>query len=141
MLREYHAAMGALIVEHGGTLEHFAGDGMMVFFNDPVLAGGPRRARRAHGRGDARRVRRALAAVGASAATSSASASASRPATPRSGRIGFEGRYDYGMVGMAVIIASRLSSAAAEANQILLNPRAHAAVDDTRDVEGVGELS
>ena len=36
VLREYHAAMGALIVEHGGTLEHFAGDGMMVFFNDPV---------------------------------------------------------------------------------------------------------
>ena len=37
VLREYHAAMGRLIVEHGGTLEHFAGDGMMVFFNDPVL--------------------------------------------------------------------------------------------------------
>ena len=37
VLREYHAAMGELIVEHGGTLEHFAGDGMMVFFNDPVL--------------------------------------------------------------------------------------------------------
>ena len=36
LLREYHAMMGALIVEHGGTLEHFAGDGMMVFFNDPV---------------------------------------------------------------------------------------------------------
>ena len=36
LLREYHGAMGALIVEHGGTLEHFAGDGMMVFFNDPV---------------------------------------------------------------------------------------------------------
>jgi len=37
LLREYHAAMGELIVEHGGTLEHFAGDGMMIFFNDPVL--------------------------------------------------------------------------------------------------------
>src|SRR5204863_4571276 len=36
VLREYHKAMGELIVEHGGTLEHFAGDGMMVFFNDPV---------------------------------------------------------------------------------------------------------
>src|SRR5205823_12956737 len=36
VLRDYHQAMGALIVEHGGTLEHFAGDGMMVFFNDPV---------------------------------------------------------------------------------------------------------
>ncbi len=37
LLREYHAPMGELIVEYGGTLEHFAGDGMMVFFNDPVL--------------------------------------------------------------------------------------------------------
>ena len=37
VLRDYHREMGELIVEHGGTLEHFAGDGMMVFFNDPVL--------------------------------------------------------------------------------------------------------
>ena len=36
MLRDYHAAMGALIVDHGGTLEHFAGDGIFVFFNDPI---------------------------------------------------------------------------------------------------------
>src|SRR5258705_9225885 len=36
VLREYHVAMGRLIVEHEGTLERFAGDGMMVFFNDPV---------------------------------------------------------------------------------------------------------
>jgi len=56
------------------------------------------------------------------------------------GRIGFEGRYDYGMVGTAVIIAARLSSAA-EANQILLNPRAHAAVDQLVDVEEVGDLT
>jgi class 3 adenylate cyclase len=55
------------------------------------------------------------------------------------GRIGFEGRYDYGMVGTAVIVASRLSSAAG-ANQILLNPRAHAAVEELVDVEEVGEL-
>ncbi|MBM4298005.1 MAG: adenylate/guanylate cyclase domain-containing response regulator [Deltaproteobacteria bacterium] len=36
VLREYHAAMGQLIVEHEGTLEHFAGDGMLIFFNDPL---------------------------------------------------------------------------------------------------------
>jgi class 3 adenylate cyclase len=56
------------------------------------------------------------------------------------GRIGFEGRYDYGMVGAAVIVASRLSSAA-EANQILLNPRAHAAVEELVEVENVGDLA
>ena len=55
------------------------------------------------------------------------------------GRIGFEGRYDYGMVGTAVIVASRLSSAASP-NQILLNPRAHAAVEELVDVEDVGAL-
>src|SRR5918995_2112008 len=36
VLREYHAALGGLITEYGGTLEHFAGDGVMVFFNDPL---------------------------------------------------------------------------------------------------------
>ena len=44
MLRAYHGRVGELIAAHGGTLEHFAGDGMMVFFNDPVAA---RRARAA----------------------------------------------------------------------------------------------
>ena len=41
VLREYHEAMGRLILEHEGTLERFAGDGMMVFFNDPVPVGNP----------------------------------------------------------------------------------------------------
>ena len=47
VLREYHAEMGRLILEHEGTLERFTGDGMMIFFNDPVPvpeAGGPRGA-------------------------------------------------------------------------------------------------
>jgi class 3 adenylate cyclase len=56
------------------------------------------------------------------------------------GRIGFEGRYDYGMVGTAVIVASRLSSAAL-AGQILLNPRTHAAVDGLIRTAEVGELA
>ncbi len=128
VLREYHAAMGTLIVAHGGTLEHFAGDGMMVFFNDPVLQ--PDHAERA--------VRMALGmraeferlaarwsrlgydlGLGIGIATGYATL----------GRIGFEGRYDYGMIGTAVIVASRLSSAA-EADQVLINPRTHAAVEE-----------
>jgi class 3 adenylate cyclase len=55
------------------------------------------------------------------------------------GRIGFEGRYDYGMTGPVVPTAARLSSAAA-AGQILLSPRSHAAVEDVVDVEEIGEL-
>src|SRR5205823_14051588 len=47
VLREYHAEMGMLIVAHEGTLERFTGDGMMIFFNDPVpVPDGPARALR-----------------------------------------------------------------------------------------------
>ena len=41
VLREYHAEMGKLILEHEGTLERFTGDGMMIFFNDPVPVADP----------------------------------------------------------------------------------------------------
>jgi class 3 adenylate cyclase len=139
LLREYHAHMGTLIVEHGGTLEHFAGDGMLVFFNDPVPQ--PDHVERAVRMAVAMRDMFAgLAAkwarlgfelgLGVGIATGYATL----------GRIGFEGRYDYGMVGTAVIIASRLSSVA-EADQILLNPRAHAAVEQLVDVQSVGDLA
>ena len=83
-LREYHAAMGALIVAHEGTLEHFAGDGFMTFFNDPVLQ--PDHAARAIGLAVAMRERFAeIARSGDGAATSSRSGSASRPGTRRWG--------------------------------------------------------
>ena len=138
LLREYHAMMGTQIVDFGGTLEHFAGDGMMIFFNDPVPQ--PDHVERA--------VRMAIAmrdTFGALAARWSklgyelglGIGIATGYATL--GRIGFEGRYDYGMVGTAVIVASRLSSAAGS-DQILLNPRAHAAVEGLVEAEPVGEL-
>jgi class 3 adenylate cyclase len=139
LLREYHKQMGELIVAHGGTLEHFAGDGMMVFFNDPVPQ--PDHVARAVRMAVAMRERFASLAgrwaklgfelgFGVGIATGYATL----------GRIGFEGRYDYGMVGAAVIVASRLSSAA-EAGQILLNPRAYAAVEELVEVEEVGALT
>jgi adenylate cyclase len=138
VLREYHAAMGALIVEHGGTLEHFAGDGMMVFFNDPVLqedhvARAVRMAIAMRSRFDGLAARWHKAGhelgLGIGIATGYATL----------GRIGFEGRYDYGMVGPAVIVASRLSSAAT-AGQILVAPKASAVVEGLVDVEPVGEI-
>ena len=36
LLRQYHAAIGEIIIKYSGTLEHYAGDGVMVFFNDPI---------------------------------------------------------------------------------------------------------
>jgi class 3 adenylate cyclase len=138
VLREYHAAMGAIIVEHAGTLEHFAGDGMMVFFNDPVLQADHalRAVRMAVAMRDrfvdlAARWSRLGYELGLGIGIASGYATL--------GRIGFEGRYDYGMVGTAVIVAQRLS-AAAEAGQILLNPRVHAAVESIVRTEPVGEL-
>jgi len=139
VLREYHRQMGELIVAHGGTLEHFAGDGMMVFFNDPVLqedhvARAVRMsiAMREAFEGMAVRWAKMGYELGLGIGISTGYATL--------GRIGFEGRYDYGMVGTAVIIASRLSSAA-ESGQILLNPRAHVEVEALVSVESVGELS
>ena len=139
VLRDYHEAMGALIVEHGGTLEHFAGDGIMIFFNDPVLQ--PDHVERAVRMAVAMRARFADLAVrwrklgyelafGVGIAVGYATL----------GRIGFDGRFDYGAIGNAVILASRLSSEAM-GGQILLSQRAFAAVEDVVEADSVGELA
>ena len=139
LLRDYHEAMGALIVEHGGTLEHFAGDGIMIFFNDPVLQ--PDHVERAVRMAVAMRERFADLAVrwrklgyelafGVGIAVGYATL----------GRIGFDGRFDYGAIGNAVILASRLSSEA-KGGQILLSQRAFAAVEEVVEAESVGELA
>ena len=139
VLRDYHRLMGELIVEHQGTLEHFAGDGMMVFFNDPVLVE----------RHELQAVRMACAmrerfeemarawhkrgydlGFGVGIATGYATL----------GRIGFEGRYDYGAIGNVVILAQRLS-AEAKAGQILLSQRVHAAVEADVETAAVGDLT
>jgi class 3 adenylate cyclase/putative methionine-R-sulfoxide reductase with GAF domain len=115
VLRDYHRAMGEIIVEHRGTLEHFAGDGMMVFFNDPL----PVEQKRGYELG-----------FGVGIATGYATL----------GRIGFEGRYDYGAIGNVVILAQRLS-AEAKAGQILLSQRVHAAVEADAETTTVGDLT
>ncbi len=135
-LRLYHATLGELIVAHEGTLEHFAGDGIMVFFNDPVLQEDHAvravqlaldiRERFKDISADWRR-RGHVLEVGIGMATGYATM----------GRIGFEGRYDYGGVGNAIILASRLSGEAV-AGEILLAPRTYAAIDESW-AESVGE--
>ena len=124
-LRAYHATMGALIVEHEGTLEHFAGDGFMTFFNDPVLQ--PDHAARAIGLAVAmrERVRRRCRPTGGGVATCWSSGIGIATGYATLGRIGFEGRYDYGAIGNAIILASRLSGEAA-AGEILVAARTFA---------------
>ncbi len=136
-LRAYHAAMGELIVEHEGTLEHFAGDGFMTFFNDPVEQ--PDHAARAismavamrdrfsHLSTDWRR-RGHVLEIGIGIATGYATL----------GRIGFEGRYDYGAIGSAIILASRLSGEAAP-GEILVTQRTFGQAETAVRGESVGE--
>ena len=138
VLRAYHRAMGELIAEHGGTLEHFEGDGMMIFFNDPVEM--PEHEVRAVRMAVAMRDRFAELAVpwkkkgydlglGFGAAVGYATL----------GRIGFEGRYDYAAIGNVTILASRLSGRAA-AGQILVSQRLNAAIEERLETESIGEL-
>ena len=91
--------MGPLIVEHEGTLEHFAGDGFMTFFNDPVLQADHAVAGRAAGRRDARRASRRCRRRGARRGHVLELGIGIATGYATLGRIGFEGRYDYGAVG------------------------------------------
>jgi adenylate cyclase len=138
VLREYHRTLGELIPAHHGTLEHFAGDGVMVFFNDPVaveehelqavrlaLAAQKRFAELAE------RWRKRGTNLGLGVGIESGYATL--------GRIGFEGRYDYGALGPVTNLASRLSTSASE-GQVLIGQRMFAAVEATVETAPVGEL-
>jgi PAS domain S-box-containing protein len=138
VLREYHAAMGEIIFEYGATLEHFEGDGMMLFFNDPIPVADPTN----------RAVRMAIAMRDRAAELTTAwrrhghdlgfGVGVARGYATL-GRIGFEGRFDYGAVGSVVNMASRLGNAAA-AGQILISLRVFAEVEDVIDAQPAGEL-
>jgi class 3 adenylate cyclase len=138
VLHEFHAEMGRLILEYEGTLERFTGDGMMIFFNDPVVISNPveRAVRmaaamrervnelsigwRKHGYG---------LALGIGIAHGYATI----------GAIGYEGRLDYGAVGAVINLAARLCQEASEA-QILINQKTLAECDELVEVESRGEL-
>jgi class 3 adenylate cyclase len=138
VLREYHQQMGEMILEHEGTLERFAGDGMMVFFNDPVPVPDP--GARAVRMAQAMRLKLAELTArwrkrgfeldfGAGVAQGYATI----------GAIGFEGRWDYGAIGTVTNLASRLCDEA-RPGQVLLSQRVLAGVEDIAQVEPLGEL-
>jgi adenylate cyclase len=139
VLGEYHAALGPLIFAYEGTLERFAGDGMMIFFNDPVPCEDP--ARRAvfmavEMREQAQALCRAWRRrghdldFGVGIAVGYATC----------GRIGFEGRFDYGAIGTVTNLAARLCGEA-KPGQILVTQRVNLAVEELAESEPVGELS
>ena len=126
ILREYHTAAGEEVVANGGTIEHFAGDGLMAFFNDPVEIDDHELAA----------VR--TAATLAQRFTTLAADWRKRGYDLGLG-IGIEGRYEYGAIGNAVILASRLSDAAAP-GEILLSQRTDASLEGRIATEPVPVL-
>jgi class 3 adenylate cyclase len=138
VLRGYHAVLGELIPTYEGTLEHFAGDGVMVFFNDPApvedhellavrfaLAAQERLAELAQ----SWRKRGIELGLGIGIEAGYATL----------GRIGFEGRYDYAALGPVANVASRLSTQAA-AGQILIGQHVFAAVEEAVETAPAGRL-
>ena len=139
VLHEYHAEMGQLILQHEGTLEHFAGDGMMIFFNDPLPVPNP--AERAILMALAMRERVKDLTVkwrklgyeldfGVGIAQGYATI----------GAIGFEGRWEYGAIGSVPNLAARLCGEA-KPGEILVSQRLLGSVDELVEAEPAGELS
>jgi class 3 adenylate cyclase len=138
LLREYHAAIGEKIIKYSGTLERYAGDGVMVVFNDPVPVENPA----------LQAVLMALEmrdAIGALTETwrrwgheiGFGIGIAHGFATL--GTIGFEGRFDYAAIGTVSNVASRLCDEA-KPGQILISPRVLTKVENAVTVEPVGEF-
>jgi class 3 adenylate cyclase len=137
-LSEFHQAMGQLVMRHQGTLERFTGDGMMVFFNDPVPVAEPTRraaqmaiqmcaaaeelrlrwAKRGFDLGLGIGIAHGFATVGA---------------------IGFDHRIDYAAIGPVTNLAARLC-AHASAGEILISQRAFGAIEDWFSAESLGEI-
>jgi adenylate cyclase len=139
VLHEYHAAMGKLILEYEGTLEHFAGDGMMIFFNDPLpvdnaaeLAVRMTLAMRARVKELTVKWRKLGHDLDFGVGIAQGYATI--------GAIGFEGRWEYGAIGSVPNLAARLCGEA-KPGEILVSQRLLGSVEESVEAESVGELS
>ena len=139
VLAEYHAAMGRLILEHEGTLERFTGDGIMVFFNDPVTIADPA-ARAARMALAMQREVAGLAAGWKKRGYDLAMGVGIAQGFATIGGIGFEGRIDYGAIGTVTNLAARLCGEA-QGGEVLISQRVMGALDDQFKVEAAGDLT
>jgi class 3 adenylate cyclase len=139
VLREYHAALGALIHKYEGTVERFAGDGVMILFNDPLPCPDPnqRAVRMSVEMRDqvaelANKWRKAGHELGFGMGIAHGYATL--------GRIGFEGRFDYSAIGTVVNLAARLCADAKD-GQILIDGKVQASIEQSAGTEPAGELT
>jgi GAF domain-containing protein len=139
LLRDYHAAMGPIVAEFEGTIDHYGGDGIMVFFNDPLPTPDPARraiemavAMREAARELLRSWRRHGHDIGFGVGISQGYATL--------GQIGFAERMDYTAIGTVTNLAARLCGEAKD-GQILVSARVAIAVEDSAKLEEIGDLS
>jgi adenylate cyclase len=139
VLREYQSGLGTLVDKFEGTVERFTGDGMMVWFNDPLPCPDPcgRAARMGI---EMRCCVSALADKWRKLDRELGFAIGMAHGYATLGRIGFERRFDYAAVGMVVNLAARLCGEAKD-GQILIDSRVRAAVESFATTEPVGELA
>jgi adenylate cyclase len=138
VLEEYHTALGELIFHYQGTLERFTGDGLMVFFNDPIPLDDP--ARRAVEMALAMRDRVGTLTDGWSRLGHDLGFGVGiAQGFATLGRIGYEGRYDYAAIGSVTNLAARLC-AEADPGQVLVAQRIFHAVENHAVGESVGVL-
>ena len=139
MLAQYHSATGRLIIEHEGTLDSFAGDGLMIYFNDPVEVSNPeeRAVRMAVGmRSAVVELRKEWTRLGWDLGLGIGITTGYATL----GAIGYEGRWDYTVMGTVTNQAARLCAAATD-GQILVADRLLAKVEELVEAASVGELS
>jgi len=139
LLREYHAAIGEIIIKYSGTLERYAGDGVMVVFNDPVPVEKPALQAVLMAL-EMREVIRALSEKWRRLGHEIGFGIGIAHGFATLGTIGFEGRFDYAAIGTVANVASRLCDEA-KPGQILISPRVFMAVEDAVAVEPVGEFT
>jgi class 3 adenylate cyclase len=139
LLREYHAAIGGIINKYGGTLERYAGDGVMVVFNDPIPVDNPalQAVRMAI---DMRTAIGELIEKWHKLGHDIGFGIGIAHGFATLGTIGFEGRFDYAAIGTVSNVASRLCDEA-KPGQILISPRVLMAVEKDITVEPVGNFA
>ena len=139
VLREYHTAMGALISKYEGTLDRFAGDGILLFFNDPLPV--PEPARRAatmalEMQAQFAPLRARWAKLGYELDLSIGIAKGFATL----GAFGYESRFDYSAIGGVVNLAARLCGEAGP-GEIFIDRRARAELDESAKVDSLGPLT